>query len=118
MLEPLLVAAAEEPSWIDTSDPNVQAAVLRTEHGILLLPIWMGKGAQFVPGQAALAKLSITVPQVPPGTQAWEISPGRIHALKVERTTGGNKITLPEFGLTAAVVFAARQRRFRLPRSG
>ena len=29
----------------------------------------------------------------------------RVHALKVERTTGGTKFTLPEFGLTAAVVF-------------
>jgi hypothetical protein len=109
MLEPLLVAAAQEPSWIDTSDGNVKAAVLRTEHGILVLPIWMGKGAQFVPGQAAISKLSITVPQVPASTQAWEISPGSVHALKVERTTGGTKITLPEFGLTAAVLFAADQ---------
>jgi hypothetical protein len=105
MLEPLLVAAPDEPSWLDTSDSNVKAAVLRTDRGILVLPIWMGKGAQFVPGQAAASKLSITVPQIPASTQAWEISPSRVHALKVERTTGGTKITLPEFGLTAAVLF-------------
>src|SRR5262249_38800930 len=109
MLEPFLVAAAEEPTWIDTSDGHVKAAVLRTERGILVLPIWMGKGAQFVPGQAAVSKLSITVPQVPASMQAWEISPGQVHALKVERTTGGTKITLPEFGLTAAVVFTGDQ---------
>jgi hypothetical protein len=109
MLEPLLVSAAQEPSWIDTSDGNVKAAVLRTDHGILVLPIWLGKGAQFVPGQGAFAKLSITVPQVPDSTQAWEISPGQVHALKVERTTGGTKITLPDFGLTAAILFAGDQ---------
>ncbi|HLJ92723.1 MAG TPA: hypothetical protein VKU02_05945, partial [Gemmataceae bacterium] len=109
MLEPLLVAAPDEPSWLDTSDPFVKAAVLRTERGILVLPIWMGKGAQFVPGQSAVAKLSITVPQIPDSTQAWEISPARVHALKAERTTGGTKITLPEFGLTAAVLFTSDQ---------
>jgi hypothetical protein len=109
MLEPLLVAAAVEPSWIDTSDRNVKAAVLRTERGILVLPIWMGKGAQFVPGQAAAAKLSITVPQVPASMQPWEISPGRVHALHEERSTGGTKITLPEFGLTSAIVFTGDQ---------
>jgi hypothetical protein len=109
MLEPLLLTAEGEPSWIDTSDGNVKAAVLRTQQGILVLPIWMGKGAQFVPGQSAVARLSITVPQVPMSMQAWEISPGRVHALKVERTTGGTKLTLPEFGLTAAIVFVGDQ---------
>lgn len=108
MLEPLLVGATE-PSWIDTSDRNVKAALLRTERGILVLPIWMGKGAQFVPGQAAAAKLSITVPQVPANMQPWEVSPGRVQALHEERTIGGTKITLPEFGLTAAVVFTGDQ---------
>src|SRR5262249_3362536 len=74
-----------------------------------VIPIWMGKGAQFVPGQAAVPRLGITVPQVPASMQAWEIGPGRVHALKVERTTGGTKITLPEFGLTAAVIFTGNQ---------
>jgi hypothetical protein len=105
MLEPLLVTASDEPTWIDTSDANVKAAVLGTGRGTLVLPIWMGKGAQFVPGQAAVSKLSITVPQIPASSQAWEISPGHVHSRKVERTTGGTKITLPEFGLTAAVLF-------------
>jgi hypothetical protein len=108
MLEPLLVTAAD-PNWIDTSDRNVKAALLRTEHGILVLPIWMGRGAQFVPGQAAVSKLTITVPQVPASMQPWEISPSGVHALHEERTIGGTKITLPEFGLTAAVVFAGDQ---------
>jgi hypothetical protein len=115
MLEPLLVTAAE-PTWIDTSDRNVKAAVLRTERGILVLPIWMGKGAQFVPGQAAVAKLTITVPQIPASMQPWEVSPGRVQALHEERTIGGTKITLPEFGLTAAVVFMGDQANGMLAR--
>jgi hypothetical protein len=107
MLEPLLLNVVEQPSWIDTSNPSVKAAVMRTEKGVLVLPIWMGRGSQYVPGQAAAAQVSITVPQVPNGMQAWEISPGDVHALKMERVTGGSRITLPEFGLTSAIVFTS-----------
>jgi hypothetical protein len=106
MLEPLLVAM-EPPIWIDTSIQDVKAAVLRTEKGVLVLPIWLGKGAQFVPGQEAAVSLSMTVPQVPPGTQAWEVSPGEVRSLRAERVLGGTKVTVPEFSLTAAVVFTA-----------
>ncbi len=106
MLEPLL-ATAEEPSWIDTSLPEVKAAVLRTERGVLVLPIWLGKGAQYVPGQSAAANLKIEVPQVPAGTQPWIISPAEVRALRQERVVGGTRVTLPEFGLTAAILFTA-----------
>jgi hypothetical protein len=106
MLEPLLLAS-ETPQWISTSSGEVQAAVFRTDKAVLVLPIWVGRGAQYVPGQAAVANLNITVPQVPDGTEAWEVSPGEVRPLLVERVRGGSKVTLPEFGLTTAVVFTA-----------
>jgi hypothetical protein len=93
--------------WIATSVPEVKAVVLRGERGVLVLPIWLGKGSQYVPGQAAASNLSLVVPQVPLGTQAWEISPAEVRSLRTERVVGGTKVTLPEFGLTAAVVFTA-----------
>ena len=94
MLEPLLLTA-EEPTWIDTSAPDVKAAVMRTRQGLLVLPIWLGQGGQFVPGQAAVANLSMVVPKVPVGTQAWEISPGDVHALaNTERVVGGTGVRL------------------------
>src|SRR5204863_6243510 len=43
LLEPLLVSAVESPTWIDTSQPEVKAAVMRTEKGLLVMPIWLGK---------------------------------------------------------------------------
>ena len=107
MLEPLLVSVDEAPQWIDTSVPDVKAAVMRTAKGLLVLPIWQGKGAQFVPGQAAVSKLSMVVPQVPQSSQAWEISPADIWRLRSERVVGGTKITIPEFGLTSAIVFTS-----------
>jgi hypothetical protein len=106
MLEPLLVTS-DAPRWIGTSIPEVQAAVLRTERGVLVLPMWLGKGAQYVPGQSAAAWLSVVVPDVPAGTQAWRLSPGEVRTLKTERVAGGTKVTVPEFGLTTALLFTS-----------
>jgi hypothetical protein len=106
MLEPMLLAA-DSPRWIETSRGDVKAAVFHTDRGVLVLPIWMGQDSQFVPGQAAASRLSITVPEVPGGAQAWEVSPGAVAGLQTERVVGGTKVTLPEFGLTAAIIFTA-----------
>ncbi len=106
LLEPLLVTG-RPPLWVNTSIPQVKAAVMRTEKGVLCLPVWVGPGAQYVPGQAAVTNLTLVVPDVPNGTQAWIVSPAEVRTLKAERVTGGTKITLPEFGLTAAVVFTS-----------
>src|SRR5207244_11050757 len=100
-----LVAAPSWNDWIDTSVPDVKAAVLRCDRGVLVLPMWLGKGAQFVPGQAAANRLRLTVPQVPAGAQAWVVSPGDVLALPAERVAGGTRVTLSEFDQTAAIVF-------------
>jgi hypothetical protein len=106
MLEPLLVGA-EEPRWIDTTNPEVKAAVIRSEKAVLVLPVWIGTNSQYVPGQSAAAKLDVLVPQVPPNMQPWEVSPGYVRSLHWKRATGGVQVTIPEFGLTSAVVFTA-----------
>jgi hypothetical protein len=107
ILEPLLVNVDEAPQWLDTSLPDIKAAVLRTAKGIVVIPIWQGKGAQFVPGQAAAPKLSIVVPQVPPSAQAYEVTPAETRGLRPDRVAGGTKVTIPEFGLTGIVVFTS-----------
>lgn len=106
MLEPLLLASAT-PGWIDTGSGDVKAAVFRADKALLVVPIWVGRGAQFVPGQAAVPNLTITVPSVPVGTEAWEVTPGEVRPLKIERVVGGWQVTVPEFGLTSAIVFTA-----------
>jgi hypothetical protein len=105
MLEPILLSLRDEPAWIATSDPRVRAVVLRGDRGILVIPMWMGDGAQYVPGQAALAQLKILVPQVPLSMQAWEVSPGAVRSFPVERITGGVQVTLTDFDLTRTIVF-------------
>lgn len=105
LLQPLLLSVVDPPDWVDTSLPEVKAAVFRTERCLLVIPIWLGKGSQFVPGQSAAAKLTVLVPQVPAGSQAWEISPADVRSLRAERVPGGTKVTIPEFGLTTALIF-------------
>jgi hypothetical protein len=107
MLEPILSSVDEAPQWIDTSNPDVKAAVLRTNKGILVLPMWQGKGAQFVPGQGAVSKLTFVVPQVPGSMQPWEVLPGDVRQLRMKRVVGGMEIVVPEFGLTTAIVFTS-----------
>ncbi|MFO0808043.1 MAG: hypothetical protein U0746_05430 [Gemmataceae bacterium] len=107
MLEPLLLSAFDAPIWIDTSIPDVKAAILRCERGMLVLPLWLGAGAQFVPGQAAARQLTIRVPQVPVGTQAWHVSPADVTSLPTRRIVGGTEVTLREFDQSAAIVFTS-----------
>lgn len=106
MLEPMLTYA-DPPTWIDTSEPQVKAAVLRVyDRGILVLPMWVGGSAQLVPGQSAKPKLSLVVPQVPESLIPYELSPGEVKELRGrQRVPGGVKITIPEFGLTSAIAF-------------
>jgi hypothetical protein len=106
MMEQMLVSA-DDVQWIDTSVVDVKAAVLRCSQGLLVIPIWQGRFSQLVPGQAAVSKLTLTVPQVPKTTQAWEVSPGEVRGLHPERADAGLRVTLPEFGLTSMVVFTS-----------
>lgn len=108
MLEPLLFNLAGDVEWVPSSNPAVKVAVLRTSgKGVLALPIWLGAGAQFVAPQGAVTGLTFSVPRVPDGSQPWEITPARVQSLQpsVKLVPDGMEVTIPEFDLTAAVVF-------------
>jgi hypothetical protein len=109
MIEPLLLKAEQtkEPLWIKTSHRDVRAAVIYAPSAVLVLPVWCGKGAQFVPGQAAVPELKMTVPQVPQSAMAWEVSPGHVQGHRPERVLGGAQIKIHNFSLAAAIVFTS-----------
>ena len=108
MLKPVLFSASEPAKWLPTSDGNVQAALIRGSKEILVLPVWLGGGTQFTPPRAALPALTITVPLVPDAAIPWLVSPAGVTELKGwKRVAGGTRITIPEFDLTAAVVFTS-----------
>jgi hypothetical protein len=71
-----------------------------------VLPVWVGPGSQFVPGQGTAVELVLTVPVAVTST-AWEVSPGRIQSLKIKRVQGGCQVSVRNFSLTAAVLFAS-----------
>jgi hypothetical protein len=86
----------------------VKAAVFRPlpdgGRGVVILPMWLGSGGQFVPAQGAYNNVTITLP-LPQYLQAWEVLPGVVRPVeKAVRGPGGMQITLKEFDLTSAVV--------------
>jgi hypothetical protein len=109
LLERILLEWTEEGEveWVDTSHREVKAAIFRIPKNVLVLPVWVGKGGQFVPGQAAVPHLDVTVPAAPITTTAWEVTPGRIKDCKVERSSGGAVIKLDNFSLTSAIVLTS-----------
>jgi hypothetical protein len=60
-----------------------------------------------VPGQDAVAELTVATPMIPPGWGAWLVSPAEVTALKTERALGSTRVKLHDFSLTAAVVFTS-----------
>jgi hypothetical protein len=97
----------KRPAVTLTEREDVQATLLRTDRGLVLIPIWYGKGAQFVAGQLAANDLNIIVPGIPDAAQAWQVTPAEVRTLKRERVAGGTRITLPEFDLTAIVLLSS-----------
>jgi hypothetical protein len=87
-----------------TDREDVQATLLRSDRGLVVIPIWYGKGAQFVPGQLAANDLSIVVPGIPDAAQAWQVTPAEVRMLKRERVSGGTRLTMPEFDLNAIIL--------------
>ena len=84
-----------------------QAAIVRTDAGTLLLPVWYGDGAQFCPGPMAANDVEIVVCGVDETASAWEITTTGVHSLPRVRVAGGTKITLRKFDQTTAVLFTS-----------
>lgn len=97
--------------WLPTNHPHVQAVLVKGQKGLLVLPIWMGPGDQYVPGQGAVSGLKITVPGVADGHDPWLISPGGVQCLRhrTRRTPSGTELVIDEFDTVAPVVFTDDQ---------
>lgn len=110
MLQPVLMSVSGDIRWEPTSNKNVKVAIMKTNgKGLIAMPIWLGAGAQYVPPQGAAQSLTFKVPLVPDGAEPWEITPVRVQSLQhqLRQTPEGIQITLPEFDMTAAIVFTS-----------
>ncbi len=110
MLSPLLLSAGmsgARTQWLNTSHPNVKAALIAGQRGLVLLPIWLGPGDQYVPAQGAVTGLTVVVPNVPDGYDPWHITPAGVTCLRhrAVKTSTGTLLTIDEFDLVAPIVF-------------
>jgi hypothetical protein len=102
----LLSVSANRPSGETSGATGLSATVLRTDHGTLVLPVWLDRASQFVPAQAAGHHLTLVVPGVEQSAAAYEVSPTAIIGLgggQRERVAGGVQITLPRFDQLAVI---------------
>lgn len=91
-------------SRVAGSEADISGALMQIDRGHLLLPMWTGSNAQFVPGQSAGTGLKFVVPGVPETVEVYEITPGGMRPLPRQRVTGGVRITLDEFSLTSIIL--------------
>ena len=85
---------------------ELEATILRTDYGTLVLPIWYGEDAQYVPGGMAANEVKIVIPGVGDTASAWEVSTTAIQRIvDSTRVAGGRQITLRKFDMTSAIIF-------------
>jgi hypothetical protein len=90
---------------VEQSKRDLEAAIIKTDYGLLVLPTWFSDDAQFVPGQMAANNATLVVPGVGDAYRAWEISTTRISCLDSTRVAGGKQVKLKKFDMTAAILF-------------
>lgn len=86
--------------------PTIKGVALptRDNRGSLVLVADLAPGAQWQPPQMAANDLGVTIP-APESAQAYEISPAAVRLLtKREQVPGGIRVTLPDFGITSAIL--------------
>ncbi|MFM8635870.1 MAG: hypothetical protein ACKOEX_13860, partial [Planctomycetia bacterium] len=103
-------AAGRFASIGQSSDPEVQTAVLEAARARLVLAWRCVQGSQIVarhyhgdlPDDAT--PLTILVPGMPEAHKAWEVGPTGLRPLKTRRVTGGVSVTLESFHSQAMVL--------------
>ncbi len=89
---------------VDSNDPEIVGAVLATDRARLVVPLWVGDGAQCVPGQAATQVVSFVVPGVPETFSAYLLAPGGLQPLERKRVTRGIQVTIENFALSSLIL--------------
>jgi hypothetical protein len=104
-------ARDQERGELSNAPPSLAAtaAVLRSEHGLVILLSALEDNAQFVPGPMGQSDLRLMIRGLPESAFLWEITPTGLWPLETHRVTGGTEIRLPRFNMTAALMVATDQ---------
>lgn len=106
LIDPWL-AIGSQPHGIRTANPTAQATLFATDHSHLVLARRIEPNAQYVTPPPRRQPLSLVVPGIPESSEAYLVSPAGLRPLKHRRCTGGVRVTVNDFGWTAAIVFTS-----------
>ncbi len=87
-------AAGNFVTTSSSNDPQMQAAVVQTERGRLLLPLRTTGHSQFAVGAASATTTSYVVPGVPETNDAYELTPAGMRPIQHSRVPGGLRVTM------------------------
>ena len=88
---------------------NIEAAAIRSNDGLLLLPVWYGDDSQFVPEDMTARAIRVKVPGGFESAQPYLVTTTGVRSLARNRPSGGLEITLPEFDQSAAIIITTKQ---------
>jgi hypothetical protein len=95
---------------------DLEASVLNTSLGRLVLPVWYAEEGNYVPGRMTANNARIVAEGVGESARAWEITLTDVHELASVRVTGGKQVSLDKFDTSTAILFTTNQtaiERFR-----
>jgi len=91
-------ATPEEPR------DQIELAMIHGPNGLLLLPVWYQRDAQFVPGRMASRAVTLTIPGVPDTATVWRVSTTDVRTVERTAGVGGARIHIEDFDQVAALV--------------
>ena len=102
------VEAVNDPNGGRAASSPIRAAVIRSESGLLVLPVWYGENGQFQPSRMTAEDLRMLVPGVN-SVQAWEITTTSVRPfpLTLEQVPGGTEVRLSSFDQFTAILIPA-----------
>ncbi|MGH7138681.1 MAG: hypothetical protein ACREHD_23290, partial [Pirellulales bacterium] len=85
-------------------NPGITGATIQAAHTRLLLPLWAGTGAQYVPDQLAGNLMTFVVAGAPEDHSVYELTVGGLRSLDSKRLVGGVHVKQHEFGVTSMIM--------------
>ena len=85
-------------------NPGITGAVVKASSTRLLLPYWVGTGAQYVPDQLSGNLITFVVMGAPDDSSVYELTVGGLRSLDSKRLLGGVHVKQHEFGLTSMIL--------------
>lgn len=91
----------------NSSRPDVRAAVIQSQYGRLVMPVWYDNQAQFQPGQMAGNDVRFVVPGGGEHAFAWSVTSTSVRPLELEYPAGGMEVRLPMIDQHAFIVITS-----------